>query len=67
MARLPRLDPPRVLPGKERGKHAGYDAEGRELVYIGLEGMTMHRDVLELLAREWERCFSDDGTGGGTS
>ena len=45
------------LPGKEYGKFARYDKEGRELVYVGLDGMVMHRDVLDKINAEWDREF----------
>lgn len=47
----------RCLPGKEYGAHAGYDHEGRELIYIGVEDMQMHKDVLDHIESEWKRIF----------
>lgn len=54
---FPRFPPPRCLPGKEDGVHAGYDKEGRELVYIGIGDMKMHKDVLDHIRAEWKRIF----------
>lgn len=48
---------PRCIPGKEDGVHARYDAEGRELVYIGVGDMVMHRDVIDEINAEWDRVF----------
>jgi hypothetical protein len=49
---------PRSIPGKERGVHAGWDADGDELVYIGLDAMVMSRSAMERMDRIWDEVFS---------
>lgn len=55
---FPTVPKPRCLPGKEYGIFARYDAEGRELVYIGLGDVVMHRDVIRYIESEWDKVFS---------
>jgi hypothetical protein len=55
---FPRLSSVKCLPGKARGTHAGWDEAG-ELVYIGLDDLTMHKAVLDQFDAEWERVFAD--------
>lgn len=58
---MPNVSFPRIKsecwPGMEDGVHAGYDKEGRELVYIGIFDMVMHKDVIDHINAEWDKVF----------
>ena len=40
---------------KRDGDHAGYDSEGRELVWVCGGTMKMHKDVSEQVEAEYEK------------
>ena len=42
--------------------HAGYDSEGRELVWIA-DGWKMHRDVIDKINAEWDAAFTSAQSG----
>lgn len=56
---MPRV-PSACWSGMEYGKHARYDKEGRELVYIGVFDFVMHKDVIDKITADWDRCFGSE-------
>ncbi len=54
---FPKVPLPQCLEGKERGKFARYDKDGRKLVYIGMDELVMHQDVIDRIEAEFEKEF----------
>lgn len=57
---FPKIPRPKCLPGKRYGSFARYDKDGRELIYIGLDNIAMHRDIIEQFEDEFDKAFGLD-------